>query len=186
MTYKPRNWIPNSIYHITARGTHGDDIFRDETDFELYCSILCSNIKYYQDKFETYCYCLMDNHIHIVMKTKDMPFGLYFARLHGIYARYYNNKYNYQGHLFQNRYYAQLIKNDEQFLVASRYVHLNPVKASIVQKPEEYKWSSYGMIIGDKQEKLIDSSKILVRFRSSGNSRQEYKKFVESSMKLTK
>lgn len=181
MTYKERNWIPNSIYHITARGTHGDKIFRQEDDFENYCSMLTNNILYFKDKFEIYCYCLMSNHVHIIMKIKEYPTGNFFARLHGIYARSYNTRYDYVGHLFQDRYFAKLIKSDEQFLIASRYVHLNPVKAKIVQKAEEYKWSSYDMFIGNKQERIIDSSKILGYFKGSGNCRESYKKFVEGT-----
>jgi REP element-mobilizing transposase RayT len=64
-------------------------------------------------------------------------------RVNGIYARYFNNKYNYIGHLFQERYYSELIENDAQALEISRYIHLNPVKAKMVQCAEEYKQSSW-------------------------------------------
>jgi len=179
LTYQERQWMPNSIYHITARGTHGDNIFRQEDDFENYCSILNNNMLYYKDKFEVYCYCLMSNHVHIVMKIMDQSTGNFFARLHGIYARNYNSKYDYTGHLFQDRYFAKLINSDEQFLTVSRYVHLNPVKAKIVENPDAYKWSSYSMYTGNKQERIIDASKILFHFKESGNCREAYKKFVE-------
>lgn len=75
---------------------------------------------------------------------------------------------NYIGHLFQSRYNAEIAEKDEYVLEVSRYIHLNPKRAQMVEKPEEYKWSSYGIYIGDKSEELITSDKTLSYF-SNGN-----------------
>lgn len=101
-----------------------------------------------------------------------------------MYARYFNKKYNYVGHLYQDKYYAELIEDDKQMLETSRYIHLNPVRASMVTLPQEYEHSSYSMYIGSKEEKLINSSGILNYFNKARN-RKLYKEFVESKIKAS-
>ena len=103
-------------------------------------------------------------------------------RVNSRYATNFNTKYNYIGHLFQDRYKSQLIENDKYVLSASKYIHLNPVKANMVKNPEEYKWSSYCMYIGKIKEKIIESEKILSYFRNE-NCRELYKTYVESAIK---
>lgn len=98
------------------------------------------------------------------------------SRINKSYARNFNNKYNYVGHLFQSRYNAEIIETDEYVLEASRYIHLNPVKAKMVERPEDYCWSSYSMYIGKGKEKLIHSESILSYFK--GN-RDLYRQYVE-------
>ena len=98
------------------------------------------------------------------------------GRVNAAYTRYFNKKYNYIGHLFQDRYFGELIKRDEQILETSRYIHLNPVRANMVERAEEYKWSSYPMYIGLQEEKIIFSEYILLYF----NNRDLYRKFVNN------
>lgn len=99
-------------------------------------------------------------------------------RINRFYAKYFNNKYNYVGYLFKARYGSELIKEDRYILEASRYIHLNPVRANIVKKPEEYKWSSYCMYISNEKEKFVCSNRILYYFKDSN--RELYKEYVES------
>lgn len=123
----------------------------------------------------------MTNHVHIQIEAKEKPINFYIGRINNFYAKNFNKKYNFIGHLFQSRYNAEIIEKDEYVLEVSRYIHLNPMMAQMVEKPENYKWSSYGMYIGDKHEYLITTSKILSYF-SSGNQRQRYKDFVDSKV----
>lgn len=102
----------------------------------------------------------MDNHVHILIKTENNPVGQLICRINSKYAKYYNKKYNCMGHLFQDRYYSELIESDSQMLEASRYKHLNPMMASIVRRPENYKWSSYLMYIDWKREELICNERL--------------------------
>lgn len=101
-------------------------------------------------------------------------------RVNNFYAKYFNNKYNYIGHLFQERYGSEIVMNDRYMLETSRYIHLNPVRANMVEKPEKYLWSSYSMYIGEKKEKLITTKEVLSYFKK-GNERELYKQFVESA-----
>lgn len=175
-------WFPESSCHITARGNHRNDIFKDDEDFQYYLTLLEEALHYFEYYgYEIICYCLMDNHVHILLKTKDKPPGQFIGRVNAIYAKYFNKKYNYIGHLFQDRYHPEFIDSDEQMLEVSRYIHLNPVKANMVEKPEEYKWSSYSMFSGDAKEKLVNSDMILNYFHVP-DKRKAYKNFVESQL----
>ncbi|NLL29985.1 transposase [Clostridium isatidis] len=182
MTYKKRQWWPGATLHITARGNHRNDIFRDEEDFQVYLEYIEEAVEYYEGKFEVYGYCLMDNHVHLLVKTEDMHISYLISRVHSIYAKFFNKKYKYIGHLFQDRYFTELIEDDVQILSTIRYIHLNPVRANMVKKPEDYNWSSYSMTIGLKNEKLINSKRILDYFISK-YSRELYRAFVESAIK---
>ncbi|WP_461207861.1 transposase [Clostridium sp. DL1XJH146] len=178
MTDKERIWYPDNTYHITIRGNRRNDIFRDEEDFEIYITLLEGNIKFYENEFELVCYCLMDNHVHLLLHTYNKHMKYFMARLNGVYAKFFNEKYNYCGHLYEKRYFSELIENDSQMLQTSRYIHLNPVRAKMVEKPEDYRWSSYSMMIGDTKEKIINSDRILNYFNYE-NRRKAYKEFVE-------
>ena len=174
---------PDATFHITARGNHRNDIFRDDEDFQVYCTFMQAALEYFDGQFEIYSYCLMNNHVHILIKTFKLHISNFFARVHGIYARYFNHKYNYIGHLFQDRYFSELIESDAQLLSTSRYIHLNPIRAKMVKKTENYSFSSYSMLIGLKEEKLIKSEKILSYFQKE-NCRELYRQFVECNVKL--
>lgn len=182
MPTSKRKWYSGANYHVTARGNNKNKIFRDKSDFLHYLTLLVEALKYYEyDEYKIICYCLMSNHVHILIKTEERAPGQFIGRVHSKYARYYNKKYDYIGHLFQNRYYSEIIKNDSQMLETSRYIHLNPVRASMVSKAEEYIWSSYSMYIGYKKEEIISSDNVLYYFQEEHN-RKAYKKFVESSI----
>ena len=183
LTNKRRESYPGAIFHITARGNHRNDIFRDEEDFQVYCSFLEWAIDYFKGKFKIYCYCLMNNHVHLLIKTDDIHIGNFVGRVHGIYARYFNTKYKYIGHLYQDRYHTEIIENDAQLLTTSRYIHLNPVRAKMVERPEDYRWSTHGIFIGIVEEKFTVSQNILCYFKR-GNNKELYKSFVESAIKI--
>ncbi|EJO5346285.1 transposase [Clostridium botulinum] len=180
--HKKRVWFPNSSYHITARGNRKNDIFKDEEDFQVYIILIKNALEYFKGEFQLICYCLMDNHVHLLIEAKDKHIKFFMSRINSIYAKYFNNKYNYCGHLYEKRYFSELIETDHQLLDVSRYIHLNPVKANMVDKAQDYKWSSYSMLIGEKKEILINSHKILSYFNKE-NKRQLYKEFVESNIK---
>lgn len=187
MSTKARIWYPNTSYHITARGNRKEDIFKDEKDFQRYLNIMENGLDYFENKFNIMCYCLMDNHIHMMIETTDTHYKEYITRVNSMYARYFNNKYEYVGQLYQGRYYSGIINNDSQVLSVSKYIHLNPVKANMVNSPEEYKWSSYPMYIGERKQRLIKSESILNYFNNDDeySNREEYKIFVNKVEPIT-
>ena len=158
MTSEKRSWYEGATYHITARGHHRNDIFRDEEDFKIYLIILEEALLYFNNyNYEIIAYCLIDNHVHLLLKTEVQPPWRFIAWVHSIYARYFNKKYNYVGALFQGRYSADIIEDDTYMLETSRYIHLNLVKARMVETPDEYRWCSYLIYIGEQEENFINS-----------------------------
>lgn len=183
MPRKKHLWHPGAELHVIARGNHKNNIFRDRTDYEAYLYYLQEAMKYYNDKYDDkyhiLAYVLMTNHVHLLVGTEDRDVSDFVRRVHSMYASNFNKKYGYIGHLFQDRYKSELIQDYKYFLEVSRYIHLNPVRANIVKKPEYYQWSSYNMYIGKAKEELISSDKVLSYFRGD-NKTELYKAFVES------
>ena len=129
------------------------DIFTDEEDREYFLALLEDiNGKY---PFVIHSYCLMTNHYHILIETKENEIWHIMQRLLLNYTKYYNRKYNKDGHLFKGRYKACIVENDEYFLQTSRYIHLNPVRAKMIGYPQDYKWSSYKTMIGMEDQRIV-------------------------------
>lgn len=170
-------WYPGAIYHITTRGNRKSNIFMKKLDYIIYLNILKEALEKY--KGTLYCYCLMTNHVHLLIQTGEIIISQIMKKTNETYAKYFNNNYNLVGHLFQERYGWKIVQGEKYILDASKYIHLNPVKAKIVEKPEEYIWSSYAMYIGEKKEKLIYSNRIL-SFFTEKNCREEYKLWCQA------
>lgn len=128
------------VYHVTMRGVNKADIFLDQEDYETYLNYL-QNMKA-TSHAEIYAYCLMTNHIHLLIKETDEDLGLSFQRLGAGFVGWYNRKYERVGHLFQNRYGSEVVETDAYLLMVMRYIHQNPVKVGLVNKVAEYPWSS--------------------------------------------
>ncbi|MDI6802057.1 MAG: transposase [Thermodesulfovibrionales bacterium] len=173
--------FPGALYHITSRGNERKSIFLDDADRLRFLEIL----KDYHDRYSIliHSFVLMDNHYHLILET---PKGNLLKVMHGIngrYTGYFNRKYERSGHLFQGRYKGILVEKDTYLLQLSRYVHMNPARAKIVKKPEQYRWSSYPAYIGkDKEYKWVEYSWILSNFEKEGKSaKNKYRKYVEES-----
>lgn len=173
MGRKNRIWFPGALYHITCRGNRKADIFKDREDYLNYLKVVEETKAKYP--FGLIAYCLMTNHIHLQIRTNEIDTSKIMKLINQNYAKYFNHKYDYVGHLFQGRYFAELITDDEQMMLTSKYIHLNPVRAMMVKNPSEYEWSSYNVYIGNRNEEIIETGRILYRF----NSRLLYREFVE-------
>ena len=153
MASSKRPWVAGAIYHITNRGNRQEIIFRENIDYIVYLGILKETLKFYEDdNYKLISYCLMSNHVHLLLKTGTKDPSFFMRRVNSMYARYFNSKYQYIGHLFQGRYFSNLINNVIELLEVSRYIHLNPVRAKMVDSPEKYMWSSYNKIVLDKDK----------------------------------
>ena len=153
MASPKRPWVSGAIYHITNRGNRQEIIFRESIDYIVYLGILKETLKFYEnDNYKLISYCLMSNHVHLLLKTGRKDPSFFMRRVNSMYARYFNSKYQYIGHLFQGRYFSNLINNVIELLEVSRYIHLNPVRAKMVDSPEKYMWSSYNKIVLDKDK----------------------------------
>ena len=133
------------IYHILLRGINRQTIFEDEEDASKY---LLTLKRYKEDSgYKIYAYCLMGNHIHLLLKEEE-DLGIVMRRIGAAYVYWYNYKYNRCGHLFQDRYKSEAVEDDSYFLAVLRYIHQNPLKANLAKHPATYKWSSYAEYMG--------------------------------------
>lgn len=175
MPRKKRIWYPGAVYHIVSRGNRKNHLFRDQLDYDFYLNVL----RKIKEKcgFSLFSYCLMTNHVHLQIKTEEVEIWKLMHQINLFYAKYFNYKYDLIGHVFQGRYFSKLIEDDFYNLGVSRYIHLNPVEASIVIKAEAYNRSSYPAYLGLREDDLVSDSQILASF---SNDRMLYKKFVES------
>lgn len=124
-----------------------------------------------------HAYCLMSNHFHLLLETDDIDIAKFMKYLASNYAIYFNRKYGYTGHLFEGRYKSSLVKDDVYFLQSSRYIHLNPVKAGMVNCAEEYRWSSYRTVIAMQDDDITQVDRTWGYFRR--NPPILYREFVE-------
>lgn len=150
MPRKPRIMSSTGIYHIILRSVNQHIIFEEDPDYQKFICIM-SDCK---TKYETeiYAYCLMDNHIHILLNSPPNRLSTLFRSLGTRFARWYNSKYSRSGHLFQERFHSVPIENDHSFLSALVYIHNNPVKANMCRYPSEYRWSSFNAYYGQKND----------------------------------
>lgn len=172
---KPRVWYPGAIYHIMCRGNHRHEIFRDDEDRHVYLENLLWAKRSYGCHILSYC--LMTNHVHVQVETSDYPIWKMMKQLNMMYAIFFNKKYNFVGHLFQGRYRDEVIDTDAYNIEISRYIHLNPVVARMVDAPLDYPWSSYQNYMGERKDNIVHTEKILRYF--PGNSKLRYQKYVE-------
>jgi len=167
----------NGIYHIMIRGINRQNIFEDEEDY----SNLIQTLERYKEKsgYEIYAYCLMGNHVHLLIKIGEEPLEQIMRRICGSYVYWYNRKYQRIGNLFQDRFKSEAVDNDAYFLSVLRYIHQNPLKAGLVNKIEEYKWSSIGEY---NRPKVIEPSFALQMFDS--NKEKAKRKLVQYCSEL--
>lgn len=178
MARPKRVWYEGACYHVMGRGNRRSAIFRKEEDYQLFFHLLRS----VQERipFIVHAYCLMTNHFHIELTTKEVPIWRIMQQVMNYYARTFNQKYGFDGHLFDSRYASSLIEDEVYFLEVSRYIHLNPVKAGMVRQPLDYTHSSYRQYVsGEQADKgfLVDTDRVLGSFRFSA--REQYRMFVE-------
>ena len=145
----PRHQRPlasETFYHVFNRGVNKESIVRNDLDRRFFMQCLADSVQKYN--IELYAYCLLTNHYHLYLQTlhPNLNQMLWFAMTR--YAKYFNEKYQRVGPVFQGRYRARLVTHDRYSHTLIRYIHRNPVTAGIVERPEQYPWSSYGNYVG--------------------------------------
>ena len=147
MPRQARRKSESGIYHIILRGINQQQIFEDEEDSYRFLETLSKYKE--QCGYEIYAYCLMGNHIHILLKEGKENLTLVLKRIAGSYVYWYNWKYRRSGHLFQDRFKSEPVEDDTYFLTVVRYIHQNPIKAGICKNIDRYKFSSYNEYINN-------------------------------------
>jgi putative transposase len=181
MPRRPRIDIPDTVFHIYIRGHNKSSIFLDDQDRYTFLKYLRRASE--RCPWDLLGYCLMDNHYHLQVKRLSITLGATMHHLNTLYAGYFNYRYAQAGHVFQNRFHSIPVEVDSYLLALSRYIHLNPVEAGLVGRPQEYRWSSYREFIGGPSEGLIKSALVLDTL-SENRERQQtlYREFVEDGI----
>jgi len=146
MSRRPRLHRPGGYYHVTLRGNHRQDIFRDPADRSTLDAIVRSASE--RTGARVLAYCWMTNHVHLVVQVDSEPLDRLMQPVASKYARYLQRGIGTTGHLFERRYHAVLVNHEHQLLHVVRYVHFNPVRAGLVAAPGDYPWSSHRQYMG--------------------------------------
>jgi REP element-mobilizing transposase RayT len=154
--------VPGAFYHVTLRGNHQQAIFFTPADRTLLEEIIRDVISRFATRVHAYCW--MNNHVHLLMQVDEMPLGRLMLRIASRYARTVQARLETTGHLFERRYHAALVAADDYLLELLRYIHLNPVRAGMVDSPAEYEWSSHLDYLGRRTRSWLTTDVALQMF----------------------
>jgi REP element-mobilizing transposase RayT len=172
-----------AFYHVLNRGLERREIFRDRKDYEKFLSILSGLHGRY--KIRVHSYCLMPNHYHLYLETPQGKLSRVMQQLDGVYTQSFNRRYQRVGPLLQGRYKAILVEKESYSLEISRYIHLNPVKANLAEKPEGWEWSSYRIFMGKSSgEEFLETDWLLGQMsRQRRQARVLFERFTLEGLK---
>lgn len=171
-----------ALYHVTARGDRREDIFADDQDREGLLAILSQVCQRFA--VDCHAYCLMSNHYHLILETAEPNLSRALRHLNGVYTQRFNRRHDHVGHVFQGRYKAILIDRHAYYLEAVRYVLLNPVRAKLVTRAKDWKWSSYRAAVGQcRQIDGMNAKALLACFgRTEEIARETFVRFVDEGL----
>jgi REP element-mobilizing transposase RayT len=147
-----------------ARGNNGQTIFPGEDDYRIFVEMLVKTRE--RHAFRLYAFCLMPNHIHLLAEVEDVPTARIMQGLLTAYARTFNRRHGHRGHVFEGRYKAIVCDKESYLLELTRYIHLNPVRARLVKRPEDWPWSGHRSYLGTGHNRLVDAGPVMGIFQN--------------------
>ena len=169
-----------AVYHIMVRGNNKEHIFFDDYDRMRYLDTL----KRYKEKFQMYiyAYCLMDNHIHLIINCNGQDISKIMQGINLSYTQYVNRKYDRCGHLLQDRFKSIIVDEDNYIIQLTKYIHQNPIRAGMVENASEYRWSSYKIYLGHKDKyEIVSTNFVLDLFaKDKHRARELYSQYVDN------
>ena len=186
MPRKQREKSKSGYYHIIIRGNERKNIFHDEEDKLRLLEIIYE--KKQDNRFFMHAFCLMDNHVHLILSEGIEDVAQVMKRITVSYVYYFNKKYKRIGHLFQDRYKSEVVEQDNYILTLARYIHQNPVKAGIVKKASDYEWSSYNYYLNKSSyfSKILDIDLIMGLFSENIKiAEKQFEKYMNEEAKET-
>jgi REP element-mobilizing transposase RayT len=159
------------------RGNNKREIFSDEHDYADLGTRFATGLQRYGGRIHAWCW--MTNHIHVLLQTADRPVGDLMRWVASSYAKSYNRAHDRTGHLFERRHKALLVHDDSYLLSLTRYIHLNPVEAGLVENPGDHRWSSYRAYLGVQNISWLTTSFVLRLFaESTCSARKSFQDFT--------
>ena len=184
MPRKPRLDAPGALHHIIGRGIEKTLIFQSDFDRQDFVDRLAD--LGHKKNLLIYAWALMPNHFHLLVRTGFMPIANNMRKLLTGYVVNYNLRHNRHGHLFQNRYKSIICEEDPYLLELTRYIHLNPLRAGLVQslgELEDYPWTGHAGIIGKRKMRWQEIDSVLAYFgKSRGAARKKYREFISQGI----
>jgi putative transposase len=182
----PRIQVADGLYHITSKGNTGRLAFRDDVDRTLFLRFLSKVVRLYD--WSCRSYCVLSTHYHLLCLTPQPNIAAGMQYLNGRYAQWANWRREERGHIFEGRYGAALVETEGHLLEAHRYIAMNPVRAGIVRRPEDWPWSSYPALIGRRTPRsLLDVRAALADFGPSvASARRHLRTFIRDAVELDK
>jgi putative transposase len=144
-----RDEVPDGVHHVVAKGNAGSRIVTDNVDRQRFMERLSKAVN--RHGWCCLSYCLLDSHVHLIVRTPRPNLGSGMQSLLGPYAQNFNHRHEREGHLFRGRFYSRRIESDSHLFSALIYVALNPVRAGLTERPERWLWSSYSATIGRRR-----------------------------------
>jgi putative transposase len=173
----PRILAADAFYHLTCRGVRQLPIYETDRDRALFLALLRLTLRRF--RWRCHAYCLMTNHLHLLGETADPNLSEGMHWLNTAYARIFNKRHGYSGHLFDRRFHSGLIEGEIQFALRARYIDLNPVRAGLCNDPADWPWSSFRFTVGMARSSILTTSTLLSLFgRDPGRAAVEYARFV--------
>jgi len=181
MSRKPRLHIPSAYYHVMIRGNGGSDIFLEDVARCQFYLLMQEGVERFGHRI--HAFCLMNNHVHLLIQVGDESLSRIMQNLSFRYTRWFNNKQGRIGHLFQGRFKALIVDEEHYLLELVRYIHLNPVRANMVSMPSDYAWSSHNAYLGKETLAWLESETVLSHFSShESQAREIYAVFIASGI----
>lgn len=176
MARKPRLFAPGILYHVIVRGNQRQKTFIRERDYQIYLEKLAQ----YRNRYgvRIYAYCLMPNHVHLLLECASIPLSKFMQGLQQSYTQYYNRRYHKVGHLFEGRYKAILCQKDAYLLELVRYIHLNAVRSKLAGSAEKYPYSGEHAYRSGKPSLIVDPGPVLKIIGGVTG----YRKFVQEGL----
>ena len=166
MPRPPRPELAGGIHHVYSRGAAKQPIFLDDLDRKRYLSLLARVIR--RTGWRCLTYCLMGNHMHLLIETPQPNLGRGMQRLHGTYGQAFNRRHAAAGHVFGRRFESKSVLTDPQLWVTAAYIARNPVEAGFCSAPEAWPWSSHAAIVTSHTPSWLDDRRLLSYFAQDG------------------
>jgi putative transposase len=171
-----------AVYHIISRGNRGEHIFVEDRDKEYLIETLQIAVEKY--KIDLYAYCIMGNHYHLLLTAPQGELAKAMHYIGSAYGSYLRRQKGWIGHVFAGRYKSLCVEKEGYLLELSRYIHLNPMRAGLEAKVADYKWSSYGYYIGEKERPgWLNTDWLLAEYGPDRKAAwKKYKGFMEAAI----
>jgi putative transposase len=175
-----RNETEAGLSHVYARGVERRLIFGDDDDRRLYLSLLTGVARRF--RWHVLAYCLMPNHVHLLIETTEPNLGRGMHMLHGVYAQAFNKRWTRVGHLFQSRFGSRIVHDEVQLAVVLAYIAVNPVAAGLCADPVDWAWSSHRALVAGDAATVVDVGRLAQHLAPFGELQASYRTFVETRL----